>query len=164
MLPQDFKVDNNAFYQYNSLVKGAHWFTRNNTIVLFNLVSACMLLFCVFFFFFSNMQVFLDDITGYMFFSPLLLLLGALFVCFYITMLIFYLFESKTVWLADRFDLPYKIICSVILLLLIIRAFLLGYFTESALLFLPPFVIIAILSGIITWVLPKIKDNDNTDF
>jgi len=157
------------------------FFTRNNVIVLLNLLTACALLFCVFFFFFSNLRMFLKDITSYMAFSPVILLLGILFVCFYIMALVFYLFEAKTVWLADRFDLAYKIVFSVTLVMLIVRLFMGdfmcvdGYYCgvygdpchsprtgiEHELI---PIVVIAILSGLVNWFIPKIKDNDNTEF
>ena len=130
-----------------------------------------------------------------MFFAPIILFLGMLFICYYITMLVFYLFESRTVWLADRFDLPYKIVFAVTMLMLTIRSFLGDFmcteywcadnpcdnpnncsihrydFFDTAMachntmLNVPVAIIVfAIISGIVTWCIPKIKDNDNNEF
>ena len=123
--------------------------------------------------------MFLKDITSYMAFAPILLLLGTLFICFYIMMLVFYLFEAKTAWLADRFDLAYKIVFSLTLILLIVRSFLGDFMCADGdycgmygppchnpqTLSVPvPIIIAAILSGLVNWLIPKIKDNDNTEF
>ena len=149
---------------------------RNETIILAHIFAAGILLFCVSFFFFANLQMFLSDITSYMAFAPIILILGVLFVCFYIVALSFYLYEAKTVWLADRYDLAYKIIFSITLVLFIVRSFLGDFMTPvvtdedgnttgGTMLNVPVSLVVAcVLSGIMTWCLPKIRDNDNTEF
>jgi len=124
-----------------------------------------MMLFACCFFFFANMRMFLNDITSYMAFAPILFLLGVIFVCFYITMLVFYLFEAETVWVADRFDLVYKIVFSLTLMLLIIRSFFGDFMGSGTILNVPvAIIVISIVSGVMTWCIPKIRDNDNLEF
>lgn len=125
-------------------------------------------------------------------FSPIILFLGVAFVCFYIVHLVFKL-ETKSHYRADRLDIPYKIIFSVTLIMLIVRSFLgdfmhvdpehcgkwlldgvyyldempgsKQYFCHSTNLNVPyPIVIVAIISGFVTWFTPKIRDNDNPEF
>ena len=168
------------------------WFTRNTNIVFFNILSACVLLFCFSFFFFLNLGMFLRDLTSYMFFFPIAMFLGIGFVCFYIVMLIVKL-EAKSIGHADRYDLPYRIIYSLTFILITVRSWLgdfmwpyncLEYCHKSSkvceelglacdihvchcpvLLMVPvPIIILAMLSGLMTWFTPKIKYNDNPDF
>jgi hypothetical protein len=123
-----------------------------------------------------------------MFFSPLILLFGTGFVCFYIIRLFFY-FCDKQPYLATRWELIYKIIFTATFIMLIVRAFCGDFmclhetgtlcdpnidpsdYTEdmdtchhSTLNVPVGMVIAAIISGIITWFTPKIRDNDNLEF
>ena len=151
--------------------------SRNNTIVIVNLISACALLFCCCFYFFSNMKLFWSDLTSYMFFSPIILVAGLGFVCFYIIYVMNSLMDEDEAFHADRFDLAYRIIFSVTVLVLIIRSFLgdfmhvhtencviNGLCTASNLNVPTAMVMTAILSGIVTWCTPRLRDNDNTEF
>jgi len=110
-----------------------------------------------------------------MFFCPLLLAIGIAFICFYIVTLVTHI--DTNVRQADKYDLPYKIVFSLTLILLVVRSFLgdfLGYRfdteleTYGTMLNIPPetigIVVTAFISGIITWFNPKIRDNDNTEF
>ena len=74
-------------------------------------------------------------------------------------------FENGNISHADRFDLPYRIIFSLTLVLLVLRSFF-GDFMGGGTNLNVSFEIIipAILSGFITWLTPKIRDNDNPDF
>ena len=97
-------------------------------------------------------------------FAPILFFAGIVFVCFYITMLVFNL-EAKTVQKADRYDLAYKVVFSLTLMLLVVRSFLGDFMGEGTNLNVPiPIIVIAIVSGIVTWATPKIKDNNNPEF
>ena len=109
--------------------------------------------------------MFYRDITSYMAAVPIVFALGIAFVCFYITSLVFSL-ESRMIWLADRYDLLYKIIFSVTLIILVVRSFLGDFASEqgTALNVPVPIIALALLSGLITWFTPKIKDNDNNEF
>ena len=92
--------------------------------------------------------------------------------------------EEKSSYLADRYALMYKVVFSITLVMLIARSFLGDFMhvcpdsilypeefrrhaetcTATDLNVQPGMVIIAILSGIITWCTPKIRDNDNDEF
>ena len=140
------------------------FFTRNNNIIFINITAACVLLFCCCFFFFRNIAMFKHDITSYMAFSPILLFAGIIFICVYITILVTKL-ESQNILHADRLDLPYKIIFSLTLILLIVRSFLGDFMGAGTMLNVPvAIIVLAIISGLATWATPKIKDNNNPDF
>ena len=97
-------------------------------------------------------------------FSPILLLAGIIFVCFYIVTLVTKL-EDGDIHTADRFDLAYRLVFSFTLILLVVRSFLGDFMGGGTNLNIQYEVIIpAIISGLITWLTPKIRDNDNPDF
>lgn len=153
------------------------FFTRNNVIVMLNITAACMLLFCLCFFFFSNPKMFLKDIKSYMAFSPVLLVVGTGFVCYYIMHLVFHL-DAGTSHRADSLTLVYKIVFTVTFILLVGRSFLGDFMPETVIidgvmrseitnpnLNVPiPMIIMALISGLITWLTPSVRDNDNTEF
>jgi len=148
------------------------FFTRNAIIVMLNILAGCILLFCCTFYFFQSMRLFYKDITSWMFFAPLVLGFGTAFVCFYIIYLVSHL-EADTMHNADRFDLAYRIVFTITVIMLFVRSFL-GDFTvprghEDELVGMVlqatiPLNVAGIISGLITWFTPKIKDNDNKDF
>ncbi|MCL2229424.1 MAG: hypothetical protein FWC00_06425 [Firmicutes bacterium] len=157
----------------NTREKPRFW-VRNVNIILVNIFAAAMLLFCICFFFFSNVALFRSDITSYMAFSPIIFLLGVGFICFYIIAMVISI-ESNATQFADRYNLAYKIVFSIVLFMLIIRSFLgdfnnslidpeTGYAIGTNLNVHIGLIIAAIISGLITWLTPKIRDNDNTEF
>jgi hypothetical protein len=90
------------------------------------------------------------------------------FDLFYIIMLVVKL-DTAAIRTADKFDLAYKIIFGITLAMFIVRSFLGNYSAKyigvGDVFNIPiPIAVVAILSGIITWCTPKIKDNDNTEF
>ena len=104
------------------------------------------------------------DFTSYMAFSPIILILGIVFVCFYIVMLVVNL-EFKAIHTADRYDLVYKVVFSVTFIMLVIRSWLGDFMGDGTELNVPiAITIMAMASGLITWFTPKIKDNNNSDF
>jgi len=119
--------------------------------------------------------MFLSDLTSYMAFFTVPFLLTLAFDMFYIIMLVVNL-ESTHIHRADRFDLAYKIVFSITLGMFIIRSFLGdfagqwvmdadGDITRGTMLNVPiPIIVLSIMSGVITWCTPKIKDNDNAEF
>ena len=108
--------------------------------------------------------MFLNDITSYMAFAPILFFAGVGFVCFYITVLVFNL-ESRSAWAADRFDLAYKVVFSLTLILFIMRSFFGDFAGEGTRLNVRwELIIPAIVCGLANWLIPKIRDNDNTEF
>jgi hypothetical protein len=135
------------------------------------MAAASILLFCCCFFFFSNITMFKHDFTSYMFFAPLLLWGGILYVCFYLFVLSIHL-ESRTPHIAERHNLIYKIVFSLTLLTLLLRSFFGDFAGQAAgeeltsdLLSVPiSIVVCAITSGIITWCIPGFRDNDNNEF
>jgi len=153
-------------------------FTRNTNIIFMNIMAACVLLFCCCFFLFQNLGMFYRDLISYMIVFPIVLLLGISFVCFYIIALVVRL-EIKAIVHADKYDLLYKIIFSMTFIALVFRSWLGDFMWDGicsclpdALCYCAPpqlsvaisMTILAMLSGLMTWFTPKIKDNDNTDF
>lgn len=141
---------------------------NNKSTVILKIIAACMLLFGCSWFFFSNLGMFWRDLTSYMVFFPILFFLGILLVLIYITMLVVAI-ESQNLIHSDRFDIAYRIVFTVVFLMVLIRGFIgdyanpadTGVYVLSA-----PIQIIALLigSGFVTWVLPRIHDNDSPDF
>ena len=131
----------------------------NTAIIIVKIGAACLLFFCCCFFFFQNLRMFWDDLTSYLFFFPVIYFAGVILICLYIAILVG-TFENKTTFLSDRYDLAYRILFTVTLLALTLRSF----FTKP-MLNVPVFIIaLAIVSGIVTWIVPKIRDNDSKDF
>ena len=142
--------------------KGKKPLLSNNAIMCINIGAACLLFFGCCFFFFSNLNLFWQDITSWWAPFPIFYFAGVILVCFYICSLVSKL-ESKQFSHADRYDLPYRIVFTVTLLLLIARCsinYLVSDTRDTIIIVLVP----AILSGLITWFTPKIKDNNNPDF
>ena len=164
------------------------FFARNTIIVIAHALAASLLLFCCFFFFFQNLRMFWKDMTSYMLWAPILFVAGVSFIFFYIITLVTNI-DSKTPHNADRYDLAYKIVFSLTLILLIVRSFVgdfmctdskcgewrtsivngietqYQYFCHGSMLNVPIYIIVlALISGLLTWILPKVKDNDNSDF
>jgi len=132
----------------------------NKMIIIVKISAACLLFFCCCFFFFQNLSTFLDDITSYMAFFPIIFFTGVILICIYIAVLVGTL-DNKNAHLGDRYDLSYRIVFTITLLALTLRSF----FAKPMLLNVPiPIIALAIFSGIITWALPKIRDNDSADF
>jgi hypothetical protein len=140
---------------------------RNTVVIIINIIASNMLLFSSCAFLFQNLKLFEHDFKTYMAFCPILLFLGIVFVCFYIIVLVTNI--DSNIRKTDKWDFPYKIVFSITLLILVVRSFL-GDFMggEGIMLNIPPqtinIVIIALVSGVITWCNPKIRDNVNKEF
>jgi len=132
---------------------------RNKVIVFLKITAACLLLFCCLIFIFSHYKMFFNDFKTKYFLSPIVLISGTSFVCFYIIMLVFHL-DGSAPYLAERFDLIYKIIFSLTFVMLVIRSTLASPILNAPL----EIVIPAIFSGLLTWFTPPIRDNNNTEF
>ena len=140
----------------------------NKTIIIIKIAAACVLFFCCCFFFFSHLGMFWRDLTSYWFFFPVLFFAGIIFVCVYISILVGS-FEEKSIMHSDRYDIAYRIVFTVTFFILTIRSFLGDFANPSedfgSNLNVPIAIIaLAMLSGIVTWLTPKIKDNDSNDF
>ena len=120
--------------------------------------------FCCCFFFIQNRKMFWHDITSYMAFFPVLFFAGILLVLTYISILVGKL-DSKQISHADRYDIPYRIVFTCVLLMLVLRSFFGDFDGEGTALNVPiAIIVLAIASGLATWLTPKIKDNDNGEF
>jgi hypothetical protein len=137
----------------------------NKAIIFIKIAAAALLFFCCSFFFFQNKEMFWNDFKSWRAFFPVFYVLGLILICMYLTLLVSTI-ESKEHFLGDRYDLAYRVVFTVTLLLIIIRIF----FAET--IFYTPIganlpvmiIVLGVISGAVTWLIPKIKDNDNQDF
>lgn len=130
----------------------------NKQIVLIKIGSACLLFFCCCLFFFQSMEMFWNDLKSFNPF-PIIFFAGLIFVCTYISILVGHI-NSKELFKAERLDLVYRIVFSITLIALVIRSF----FAKPYLNVPIHIVVLAVVSGIITWITPRIVDNNNSDF
>ena len=122
------------------------------------ILSACGLLFISAFFFFQHMGLLWDDITvGNI--TPIFFVAGVVCVCLYIGFIVSR-FEDGKFHRAERWDLIYKIIFSLTMVYIAIRA-----------IFIEPFVGVpvgalsaAVVIGILNWFIPAISIQDDTEF
>lgn len=142
----------------------------NRAIVIMKIISALGLLFSCCLYAFMNIDAFKTDLglnhtqplgspenPWYRLMFPILFILGASFVIYYVGNLIVRV-ELKQVWKADRLFILYQIVFTGLLLITIWRWFLVDL--SNAL--LPS--VIMIVSGILNLFIPKIIDNNNVDF
>lgn len=142
----------------------------NKTIVILKIISALLLLFACCLYLFMNFGVFKKDFglnpdaplgsaqnPWYNLVFPVLFLLGISFIVYYIGNMIIRI-EAKQLWKADRMFLVYQIVFTGLLLITIWRWFLIDL--TNAL--LPS--IAMVVAGILNLFIPRIIDNDNSDF
>lgn len=130
----------------------------NHIIVFIKVACALLLLFATLFFLFDNAYDLGNDFRNWNPF-PLILLGGLSFVIGYIAFLISRLWDN-TVFRADRLDILYKIIFSIVLISICIRSL----FIEPYLNVPVHLIILSVVSGIATWVTPRIVDNNSEEF
>jgi membrane-associated HD superfamily phosphohydrolase len=106
------------------------------------------------------MKLFGEDFTSWRAFFPVIYFLGIIFICIYIANLVGHI-ESKKLHRADKLDILYRVVFTIVLLSMIIRIL-----ADSELTSRFPYTVVSVaaLSGIIMWATPKITDNDNTEF
>ena len=137
----------------------------NRVILYIKLIAAFVLFFCCVFFMVHNWTMFLHDMSSWMFFFPVLYILGTLCVSVYISFQIWHIDSKENAAGSDRFDLPYRIIFTITFLLLLVRSFLGDFMGDGTMLNVPYIIIIpAVISGIMTWACPKIHYNNSNDF
>lgn len=130
----------------------------NKWIVILKILSACALLFISGVFFFQNINVFGNDFRSWNL-APIIFFLGIGFCCFYIGFLINRM-EARELHRAERWDLAYKIIYSIVLLYIGLRDF----FVEPYLDVSVWLIITTISIGLLNWVIPPLRFHDDTDF
>ena len=131
----------------------------NKTIVIIKIVSACVMWFVSSLFFFANINILLDDITQLSWLSPLpiLFFLALLAVLAYIGFLAGRI-EDKRLFLADKFDVWYKIIFSLVLIYINIRSVIVNLEVPALIL------VLSVASGLVTWFTPRLQMHDNQEF
>ena len=130
----------------------------SRTIVVLKIAAGSLLFFGCCLFFFSYRGMFWDDIKGGNPF-PVVFFSGLILVCAYIINLVGHM-DSEELYLADRFDLVYKIVFTITILSMALRAIL----SEPYLNVPVTIMVVCIFSGILTLVTPKIVDNNNDEF
>ncbi|MCL2846702.1 MAG: hypothetical protein FWE38_03360 [Firmicutes bacterium] len=130
----------------------------NRYLVLFKVITACMLLFMSAMFFFDHLSVFADDFRAWNL-TPIIFFLGIIAVMAYIGYLVYRIYD-ETYYRAERWDLVYKIVFCVVLLYIGIRSlFLYPYLNVHI-----PTIIIILISGLLNWLIPPITLNDSEEF
>lgn len=138
----------------------------NKEIIIIKIATACMLFLASSMFFFSNLRhpnetawfEFREALSSW---HPMLLIffLGNILVGAYIILVMIKLWD-KDFTHADKFDLPYRIVFSITLIVMITWSFFNYPYTIMPL----GVMMLAILSGVLMWATPKIVDNDNEEF
>lgn len=130
------------------------------------IATACMLFLASSMFFFGNFNNRNADIRdpfreALSSFNPLLLIfiLGNVLVATYVILITIKLWDKDFVH-ADKFDLPFRIIFSITLIVMGVRSF----FTYPYISVPLGVILLGIFSGILMWATPKIVDNDNEVF
>jgi len=155
------KIDTNSYRR----LKPKKRRMSNRTTVIVRVVAACLLFFACTLFFFENIDIFWDDLISFSPF-PIIFFSGIIWIVAYIINLITKI-ENKDLHHADRFDWLYKLVFTIVVLAMVLRSFLftltvLSVTTFPEILISAP--IIAIISGVITLLTPRIIDNANEDF
>jgi hypothetical protein len=130
----------------------------NKSIVVIKIATAALLFFACCLFFFQYMDLFWSDLKNWIPF-PIVFFAGLIWVCIYIGNLVAHI-ESRNLYLSDRYDWLYKIVFTVIILSMVVRSF----FAKPYLQVPEMIIVLCIISGIITYLTPKIVDNSNDDF
>ena len=142
-------------------------FLSNQWIIVLKVISACFLLFIASFFFFQNMEVLVNDFRIFTQ-PPAYFLLGIFLsmfflsivvICAYIIFLLVRMDEGKT-YRADRFDIGFKFLYSLMLLYIAIRSFFLAPYLNVPI----PLIVIALVFGVFNWMIPKLYYHDSQDF
>lgn len=142
----------------------------NKTIVILKIIAALCLLFACCLYFFMNFDAFKKDFgfdksaplgsaqnPWWNLAFPFLFFLGICFIVYYVGNMIVRI-EAKQIWKADRWFLLYQIVFTGLLVVTIWRWFWLDL--TNAL--LPS--IVMIVAGFMNLFIPRIIDNDNSDF
>jgi hypothetical protein len=128
----------------------------SKSIVIMKLIAALLLFFGCCLFFFQNTSMFWTDIKNLCPF-PFIFFAGIAWICIYIANLTGH-FESRDLYLADRYDWLYKTVFTITILAMIMRSM---FYSLSV----PPvIIIICAVSGLMTLATPKIVDNTNDEF
>jgi len=134
----------------------------NKWILILKVVFACILLFLASFFFFQNMDDFWNDFSTTsppLFLVPAFFFLGIICVCGYIIFLLMRVDDGK-VYRSERFDIPYKIVYSLLILIISVRGFFIAPYLNVPI----PIVVIGLCFGIANWMIPKLYFHDSEDF
>ena len=142
----------------------------NKTIVILKVISALGLLFACCLYFFINFDAFKRDLgldeaaplgsaanPWLNLAFPVLFLLGISFIIYYVGNMIVRI-EAKQIWKADRLFLLYQIVFTGLLLITIWRWFWLDLSNAM----IPS--VVMVVAGIMNLFIPRIIDNDNSDF
>lgn len=130
----------------------------NKWIVILKIALACGLLFISGLFFFQNLNVFIDDFSA-LYGAPVIFFLAIAFCCFYIGYLVNRI-EARDLQRAEKLDILYKVIFSVVLVYIGLRDFFVAPFLQVTV----PLLIALICIGVLNWLVPPIKLHEDEDF
>ena len=135
----------------------------NKWILVLKVASACVLLFIVSFFIFQNLHTFWDDLSGvngwYLSLAIVVLLLALTAVCAYIVFLLIKIDDGK-LYRADRFDIPFKILYSYLVLFVGARSFFIAPYLNVPI----AIIVIGLVFGLFNWFVPRLYYHDSDDF
>ena len=142
----------------------------NKAIVILKIISALSMLFACCLYLFINFDAFKKDFglmesaplgseqnPWYNLLFPILFILAICFIVYYVGNMIVRV-EAKQIWKADRLFVLYQIVFTGLMLITIWRWFLVDLTNAM----LPS--IIMIIAGIMNLFIPRIVDNNNSDF
>jgi len=132
--------------------------SRNKLIILDKLIIALVVLAGVSFFFLSNVDVMWDDLQSFNP-GPIFLLASIVFIIVYVGFLVARI-EDKALHHGDKFDITYKFVMIFVFIYISLRSFFMQPYLNVPI----PLIVIFLACGIMTFLTPRIVDNDNDEF
>lgn len=130
----------------------------NGGVLALKVTCALLMMLACIWFFTTHIQLFWDDLRAFNPF-PIVFFVGIILIWIYLGFLIGRA-DDKKFYLADRFDIWYRIIFSTVLIAIGVRSFFAYPYLNVPI----SIIIICIISGLVTWLTPRIVDNNNSEF
>jgi len=131
---------------------------RNKIIILDKLIVSLIVLAGVSYFFLANVEVMWDDLTSFNP-GPVFLFASIVFLIVYVGFLVARI-EDKALHHGDRFDIAYKAVMIFVFVYISIRSFFMQPYLNVPI----PLIVIFLACGVMSFLTPKIVDNDNDEF
>ena len=132
--------------------------SRNKIIILDKLIVALVVLAGVAYFFLANIEVMWRDLRSFNP-GPIFLFAAIVFLIAYVGFLVARV-EDKALHHGDRFDIAYKAVMISVFIYITIRSFFMQPYLNVPI----PLIVIFLSCAVMSFLTPKIVDNDNDEF